>query len=257
MSQISAVFKPGHKALIAYITLGYPTLETSYQAAITLAGNGCDIIELGIPFSDPLADGTTIQTASYAALQNGVTPPVCLDVARQLSSRMDTPLIFMTYINPVMCSGVERFIYESGDAGVAGMIVPDLPPEEGSKLQAAAHGQGLDIIYLLAPNSPDERISLVSRQSSGFIYLVSLTGVTGTSETLSDSLDEFICRVRALTSLPLCVGFGISSAEQARRAAQKADGVIIGSKLIQLIEEDRSLSKLRDFLVGIRGAIDS
>jgi tryptophan synthase alpha chain len=257
MSRISELFSCiDHKALIGYLTVGYPDVETTLKAAEALAESGCDIIELGIPFSDPLADGTTIQAASYAALQNGVTPLVCLEVARQLSSRIKTPLVFMTYINPVMHFGVERFICESRDAGVAGLIVPDLPPDEGSQLKAVADSQGLDTIFLLAPNSTDERVSLVSRNSRGFIYLVSLTGVTGSSGTPSAGLDEFIRRVRSMTSLPLCVGFGVSSVERARRAAHMTDGVIIGSRLIQLVEQDRSLRALRDFLVEIKGAID-
>ena len=256
MSQISAVFKPGHKALIAYITLGYPTLETSYQAAITLAGSGCDIIELGIPFSDPLADGTTIQKASYQALKQGITVPACLDTARRLSQQITTPLVFMGYFNPILSFGIEAFSQAAAKAGVSGLIIPDLPPEEGAELELTTQRLKLDLIYLLAPTSTEERISLVSARSRGFIYLVSLTGVTGARQTLPPELDNFVRRVRAKARQPLCVGFGISSPEQAERVAQVADGVIVGSRLIQLIDEDTTFTSLKSFVQRLRRTLD-
>jgi tryptophan synthase alpha chain len=256
MSQISAVFKPGYKALIAYITLGYPTLETSYEAAITLAGNGCDIIELGIPFSDPLADGTTIQQASYQALKQGITVPACLDTARRLSQQITTPLVFMGYFNPILSFGIESFSQAAAKAGVSGLIIPDLPPEEGTELELTTQRLKLDLIYLLAPTSTEERISLVSARSRGFIYLVSLTGVTGARQTLPPELDNFVRRVRAKATQPLCVGFGISNPEQAERVAQIADGVIVGSRLIQLIDEDTKLTSLKSFVQSLRRALN-
>jgi tryptophan synthase alpha chain len=256
MSQISAAFKPGYKALIAYITLGYPTLETSYEAAITLAGNGCDIIELGIPFSDPLADGTTIQQASYQALKQGITVPACLDTARRLSQQITTPLVFMGYFNPILSFGIESFSQAAAKAGVSGLIIPDLPPEEGTELELTTQRLKLDLIYLLAPTSTEERISLVSARSRGFIYLVSLTGVTGARQTLPPELDNFVRRVRAKATQPLCVGFGISNPEQAERVAQIADGVIVGSRLIQLIDEDTKLTSLKSFVQSLRRALD-
>ncbi len=256
MSQISTVFKPGYKALIAYITLGYPTLETSYQAAITLAGSGCDIIELGIPFSDPLADGTTIQKASYQALRQGITVPACLGTARRLSQQITTPLVFMGYFNPILSFGIESFSQAAAKAGVSGLIIPDLPPEEGAELELTTQRLKLDLIYLLAPTSTEERISLVSARSRGFIYLVSLTGVTGARQTLPPELDNFVRRVRAKATQPLCVGFGISSPEQAERVAQIADGVIVGSRLIQLIDEDTKLTSLKSFVQSLRRALD-
>ena len=256
MSQISAVFKPGHKALIAYITLGYPTLETSYQAAVTLAGSGCDIIELGIPFSDPLADGTTIQKASYQALKQGITVPACLDTARRLSQQITTPLVFMGYFNPILSFGIEAFSQAAAKAGVSGLIIPDLPPEEGTELELTTQRLNLDLIYLIAPTSTEDRISLVSARSRGFIYLVSLTGVTGARQTLPPELDDFVSRVRAKARQPLCVGFGISSPEQAKRVAQVADGVIVGSRLIQLIDEDTTFATLQSFIQCLRRALD-
>jgi tryptophan synthase alpha chain len=256
MSQIASVFKPDYKALIAYLTVGYPDPETTEKAAIALASSGVDIIELGIPFSDPLADGTTIQRASHQALQNGITPQQCLTIARQIHRKIDTPLVFMTYYNPVYHFGLDAFCRHCADAGVSGLIVPDLPPEEGPELEAVAEKNKLDLIYLLAPTSNDERIRLVAAHSQGFIYLVSVTGVTGARDTLPENLGEFIGRVRKRTDKPLCVGFGISTAEQAQQLAEIADGVIVGSRIIQLIEADSSLKELTDFAGQLRRALD-
>ena len=165
MSQIASVFKPGYKALIAYLTVGYPDLETTRRAAIALASSGSDIIELGIPFSDPLADGTTIQRASHHALQNGITPQQCLTMAGQIHREINTPLVFMTYYNPVYHFGLDAFCRHCADAGVSGLIVPDLPPEEGPELEAVAEKNKLDLIYLLAPTSQEGRIRLVAEHS--------------------------------------------------------------------------------------------
>ncbi len=256
MSQIASVFKPDYKALIAYLTVGYPDLEVTRKAAIALANNGADIIELGIPFSDPLADGTTIQRASHRALQNGVTPQLCLEMAGQLHREITTPLVFMTYYNPVYHFGLDAFCRQCADVGVSGLIVPDLPPEEGQELEAVAQKHKLDLIYLLAPTSNNERIKIVAEHSQGFIYLVSVTGVTGARDTLPENLEKFITRVRKQTAKPLCIGFGISTAEQARQLARIADGVILGSRIIQLIESDSSLTELSDFTRQLRNALN-
>ncbi len=255
MSRITSVFRPDYKALIAYLTVGYPNIETTYEVASILANEGCDIIELGIPFSDPLADGVTIQRASYQALQQGITPQVCLEVAYQLRQRIATPLVFMTYYNPVFSFGLEAFCQASVRAGIDGLIIPDLPPEEGAELEAITKKLKLDLIYLLAPTSTEERISMVGKRSQGFIYLVSVTGVTGARETLPLELEGFVKRVRQKAQQPLCVGFGISTPEQARRVARVADGVIVGSHLIQLIEEDATFSLLKAFTSSLRDAL--
>jgi tryptophan synthase alpha chain len=257
MSRISSVFKPGHKALIAYITAGYPDIEATLKIAAVLAESGCDIIELGIPFSDPLADGATIQRASHQALQRGVTPQSCLEIAAGIHRRISIPLVFMTYYNPVLNYGLNNFCRDCGLAGINGLIIPDLPPEEGTELEATTKKYDLDLIYLLAPTSTEERIAAVVKRSRGFIYLVSLTGVTGARQTLPPELESFVGRVREKSKLPLCVGFGISTAEQAKRVAKTADGVIIGSRLIQLIEEDATLASLKTFISGLRKALDS
>jgi tryptophan synthase alpha chain len=256
MSKISNVFKSNHKALIAYITVGYPDIEATLSVTDVLAENGCDIIELGIPFSDPLADGVTIQNASYKALQNGVTLKTCLDVAEKIKIKCDIPLIFMTYFNPIMKYGISRFCNDCTGTGVSGLIIPDLPPEEGNELESFAQGH-IDIIYLLAPNSTDNRVNLVAERSRGFIYLVSLTGVTGARSNLSSNLKDFVDRVRKKAQQPLCVGFGISTPQQAKEVASSADGVIIGSKIIQLMEEDRTLKSVGNFIKTIKVAIDT
>ncbi len=255
MSGITSVFRPGYKALIGYLTVGYPNTETTYEAASILANSGCDIIELGIPFSDPLADGATIQKASYQALQQGTTPQVCLEVASNLRQRISIPLVFMSYYNPILSFGLEAFCQACVKAGMDGLIIPDLPPEEGAELEAITKELKLDLIYLLAPTSTEERISMVAKRSQGFIYLVSLTGVTGARQALPPELESFVTRVRQKARQPLCVGFGISTPEQARRVAKIADGVIIGSRLIQLIEEDITLSSLKSFISSMRKAL--
>ena len=257
MSQIADVFTPGHKALIAYVTAGYPDIADTMRIATALAENGCDIIELGIPFSDPLADGATIQRASYQALQRGVTPESCLKIAAEIREKISQPLVFMTYYNPVYNYGLEAFCRSCVDSGINGLIVPDLPPDEGDELSKIADDHNLDLIYLLPPNSTDERITLVADKSRGFIYLVSLTGVTGTRDNLPVELEEFVKRVRSRTKKPLCVGFGISTPEHARRIAAIADGVIVGSRILQLIEEDTTLNSLGAFISGLRTALDS
>jgi len=257
MSQITSVFKPGHKALIAYITAGYPDIETTPEIAVALAENGCDIIELGIPFSDPLADGATIQKASYRALQKGTTPQVCLELAAEIRRKIATPLAFMTYYNPILNYGLETFCRNCTEAGIHGLIVPDLPPEEGGELETTTRKHDLDLIYLLAPTSTDDRVEAVAERSRGFIYLVSLTGVTGARDTLSPQLEGFVKRVRRKTKQPLCVGFGISTPEHAQQVAAVADGVIVGSRLIQLIEGDNTLASLNSFVFSLRKALDS
>ncbi len=258
MSRIDAIFSPpDYTALIAYVTVGYPDIEATLKVVSVLADSGCDMVELGIPFSDPLADGATIQKASSQALKNRVTPGLCLEVARQLTTRVAIPLIFMTYYNPVYNFGLKEFSRACARSGIDGLIIPDLPPEEGSTLEKITRQHDLDLIYLLAPTSPDNRIRLVAERSRGFIYLVSITGVTGAREKLPQDLAAFVSRVRKLAHQPLCVGFGIATAEQAAQVARIADGVIVGSRLIQLMEADDSrLSSVGNFVKQLRQALD-
>ncbi len=257
MSRIAPVFnRPGHTALISYITIGYPSLEATLEVVPILANSGCDIVELGIPFSDPLADGVTIQMASFRALQNGITPQICLEVAGQLSRKVDIPLVFMTYFNPVFSYGLEEFCSDCAKSGIDGLIIPDLPPDEGSELEAISQRQALDLIYLLPPTGTEGRIRLVVERSRGFIYLVSVTGVTGTRDRLPAELEAFVARVRQTTTQPLCVGFGISTPEQASWVARIADGVIVGSRIIQHMEADESMVAVAGFVRELRCALD-
>ena len=256
MTRISSVFQPGHTALITYVTVGYPSIEATLKVVPLLADNGCDIVELGIPFSDPLADGVTIQKSSFYALKNGVTTKLCLEIASELSQKVKIPLVFMTYFNPVSCYGLEDFCTACYRSGINGLIIPDLPPDEGSQLEAISRRQKLDLIYLLAPTSTEDRIKLVAERSGGFIYLVSVTGVTGTRNGLPSDLDKFVARVRKVANQPLCVGFGISTPEQASQLAKIADGVIVGSRIIQLMEIDDDFTSVANFVKKLRHALD-
>lgn len=257
MSRISSVFnQPGHKALIAFVTVGYPDLEATMKVVPLLAHSGCDIVELGIPFSDPLADGVTIQKAGFCALQNGVTPKLCLKIANELNQTVQTPLVFMTYFNPVFSYGLEEFCHACARSGIDGLIIPDLPPEEGTDLEAIAQRQSLDLVYLLAPTSTEDRIRLVAQRSRGFIYIVSVTGVTGVRNKLPAGLAAFVAKVRKAATQPLCVGFGISTVEQARQVARIADGVIVGSRIIQLMELKDDFLSVSNFVRELRHALD-
>ena len=240
MSRISDVFTRlklrKEKALIAYLTVGFPTLRMLPDLVEACEQAGVDLIEFGVPFSDPLADGPTIQAASERALANGVSPAVVLGQVRRLRrGKVRLPLALMTYYNPVFHYGLSRFCRDSRSAGVDGLIVPDLPPEEAGDLVKAARPAGMNTIFLAAPTSPPERLRRVARLSTGFIYYVSLTGVTGVRRSLPPQIGAQVRVIKKMTSLPVCVGFGISGPAQARAAARVADGVIVGSALTEII----------------------
>lgn len=255
IERIANTFQAQRTAFMPYAVLGYPTPETSLQVVQTLAAAGADLLELGIPFSDPLADGPTIQAATQRALENGVTLAGCITLVAELRARgVRTPALLMGYVNPILAYGVGRFVADSAAVGVDGFIVPDLPPEEAGELEAACQRHGLALVYLLAPTSPPERIALVAEKSQGFIYLVSLTGVTGARDALPAGLADFVGRVRAATHKPLAVGFGIGSGEQASAVAQLANGVIVGSALVGRAGE--SLERVRALAVELRGALN-
>ncbi len=257
MSNISRVFQQHHKALIAYVTAGYPTPQITLEAIPLLAETGCDIVEIGIPFSDPLADGTTIQKASSVALHNGITPVACLEMVRQIRKRTRVPLVFMSYYNPVYRFGIDKFIQTCTSAGVDGLIIPDLPPEEGAVLETTTVQNNMDLIYLAAPTSTEERIKTIASHSRGFIYLVSVTGVTGTRDAMPADLVQFASAVRKLATKPLCIGFGISTPEQVRQIARFADGVIIGSRIVQIMEKPDWKTEIVRFIKSVRQALDS
>ncbi len=255
IERISNAFRPQHAAFMPYSVLGYPNQAASIEVVQTLVAAGADLLELGVPFSDPLADGPTIQAATQRALEQGVTLAGGITMAADLRARgVRTPALFMGYINPILAYGVERFVADSAAAGVDGFIVPDLPPEESGELEAACRLHSLALVYLLAPTSSAERIALVADKSQGFIYLVSLTGVTGARASLAPGLADFVARVRAVTAKPLAVGFGIGSGEQAQSVGQLADGVIVGSALVKRAGE--SAERVRALAVEIRKALD-
>ncbi|MBI2913457.1 MAG: tryptophan synthase subunit alpha [Chloroflexi bacterium] len=227
----------GCTGLIAYLTVGYPDIDATLRLVPALVEGGASLIELGVPFSDPLADGATIQRASFQAIRQGVTPAVCLEVvARLRRGGLNAPLILMGYYNPVLAYGVRLFARDAAAAGADGLIVVDLPPEESGPLREACLDHNLRLIYLLSPTSTDRRIELVAGLASGFVYCVSLTGTTGARQELPPGLEEFIARVRRCTPLPIAVGFGISKPKHFRAVARLAQAAVVGSAIIDEID---------------------
>ncbi len=242
MSRIKNTFrrlkKKGEKALIPYIMAGDPDLTTTKALILEMEKAGCDIMELGAPFSDPLADGPTIQKADLRALKSKTSLSDVLGLVADVRKESAMPLILMTYYNLIFNYGEERFVHDAYSAGLDGLILPDLPPEEAGVLIPAAKEAGLDTIFLVAPTSTEERIRLVSRLSQGFIYYVSLTGVTGSAFGSHSSVEDAVRKIRAVSDKPVSVGFGISTPEQAAQVAgMGADGVIVGSALVKVMEE--------------------
>ncbi len=264
MGRITETFRKlrrnNEKALVTFITAGDPDLQTTAVMIDELAAAGADCIELGIPFSDPMADGATIQLSSERALAAGTSLPDILAMVKMVREHTEVPLILMGYYNPVLSYGAERFTREAVEAGVDGVILVDLPPEEadGEGFSALARKQGLDVIFLLAPTSDEERISTVVKRGRGFIYYVSVTGVTGARKEISTSLAEETRRIRAVTGLPLVVGFGISDPRQAGVVAACGDGVVVGSALVKLFEDARGQElrdRVREFVSGLKEGI--
>lgn len=254
IDRISAAFGKEHPAFMPYSVLGYPNRQAGLDTVKTLVEAGADLLELGVPFSDPLADGPTIQAATQKSLENGTTLRDCLAMTRELRQQgIDTPALLMGYVNPMLAYGLAQFVADAAAAGVDGFIVPDLPPEEAAELDSLCEQHGLALVYLLAPTSTPERIRLVAEKARGFIYLVSLTGVTGARTDLPPGLAEFVQRVRAATDTPLAVGFGIGSGEQAKTVAQVADGVIVGSALVKRAAE--SPEAVRSLAGELRAAL--
>ena len=234
MSNIRKAFENG-KAFIAFITCGDPDLETTAAAVRAAAQNGADLIELGIPFSDPTAEGPVIQGANLRALRGGVTTDKIFDLVRDLRRDVTVPMVFMTYANVVFSYGAERFISACRDIGIDGLILPDLPFEEKEEFQPLCRQYGVDLVSLIAPTS-DDRIAMIAKEAEGFIYIVSSLGVTGTRSEIKTDLASIVKAVRENTDVPCAIGFGISTPEQAKEMAGIADGVIVGSAIIKLLE---------------------
>lgn len=227
----------GQKGLIVYIGAGDPTLEATRQLARAFDGLGVDVLELGVPFSDPLADGLVNQLAAQRGLKSGATPPKVLETVAAIRKDSQLPLILYLYFNLVHRRGMERFIQEAARAGVDGLLVLDLPPEESSDYEALMRQAGLCNIYLIAPTTPEERIELIAKRGAGFIYYVSREGVTGMQTKVAETVGQMTASIRAHTGLPIAVGFGISTPEQARLVAQNAEAVVVGSAIVNQIAE--------------------
>ena len=244
-------------ALIAYITAGDPTPERTPSLVAALERGGADLIELGVPFSDPIADGPVIQRASERALRAGTNVKAVIEIARQIRTSSEIPILLFSYLNPLLRYGFENLVRDAAEAGVDGVLLTDLSVEEASRLVPAARAAGLDTVFLAAPTSTAERLQLVARYSSGFVYLVSRTGVTGVQQSLSDSTVPLCRAMRSQTSLPLAVGFGISTPDHARQVAAIADGVVVGSAVVRIVEEGGSEieSRLEAYAASLAGAL--
>ncbi len=268
MNRINHAFE-NKPIFMPYFPLGYPDLETSIDVIEALAKNGADLIEVGLSFSDPLADGPVIQQATQIALEKGITVKKSLAAVKELRNRGVTiPFILMGYFNPMLAYGLEKFVHDAREAGADGFIIPDLPLEEAEEFQSMLNVgrvggddlspsyRDLPLIQMLAPTSPDERMESIARNAKGFIYLVSVTGVTGARTAISDTLGDLIARVREHTSAPVCVGFGIGTPEQATQVGKLADGVIVGSACVKMIgSSQKPVEAAKQFAAEFQGAL--
>ena len=242
VKKFSDLKKTKSKALVIFITAGDPSLKKTEELALAFEKEGVDLIELGVPFSDPLADGPVIQASSQRSLQRGTNLKKILQTVANIRKKSLIPLVLMSYLNPLWHHGLELFARQAKKAGVDGVIIPDLPPEEGAGIAGVLRRQGLSLVYLLAPTSSAQRQKSVARASSGFVYYVSLTGVTGARRELSKELSKQLRAVKKVSKLPVCVGFGVSTPRQAHSAASAADGVIVGSAVVRALNEQPRLS---------------
>jgi len=286
MNRIENAFK-NKPIFMPYFPLGFPDLDTSIDVIEALAKNGADLIEVGLSFSDPLADGPVIQHATQIALEKGITVKKSLEAVKELRQRgVEIPLILMGYYNPMLAYGLEKFVHDAVEAGVDGFIVPDLPMEEAEEFMSALSGAtsvtrseveaqvadgnrpstslrsaqdgGLPLIQMLAPTTPPERMERIARDAKGFIYLVSVTGITGERKSLAEGLGDLISSVREHASVPVCVGFGISTPEQAREVGKMADGVIVGSSCVRAIGgSEKPIETAKQFARQFRSVLDT
>ena len=259
--KLSVLKKSGRKALVAFITAGYPSIKETKELVRAMEQAGADIIELGVPFSDPIADGPTIQYSSEQALRKGVTLEQILTLVKELRKKTSIPILLMGYLNPFMRHGIERTMQMAAKAGVDGLIIPDMIPEECGSISKAVSNNGLSMIHLVAPNTPPERMAMIDRAARGFVYVVSITGVTGKRATMPSRLKSYLATTGAHMKHMRFMGFGISGPAQVTAYKKYIDGVIIGSALVNIIKEHHAraprLSSVRLFISGIRTALDA
>ena len=245
---IEAANRGGRPALIGFLTGGFPN-RAAFKQNLALVAAACDVVEIGVPFTDPMADGTTIQRASFVALRDGVTLRWIIEELRSIESRHAAPLVLMSYLNPLLAYGLERLPRDAAAAGVAGFIVPDLPHEESAELQAALDQEGLALIQMVTPVTPPERLAMLCAAARGFVYAVTMTGTTGKSAPIPEEVLDYMDRVKRASSVPVCAGFGIRSREQVERFSAHVDGVVIGSALVETIERGGDVAA---FLAALR-----
>lgn len=253
--RIRDAFESG-KAFIGFVTGGDPTMEKSEEYILKMAEAGCDLIEIGIPFSDPIAEGKVIQEANIRSLAAGANTEKMFELAKRVRSKTQVPLVFLTYLNPVFRYGYERFCARCKECGVNGIIIPDMPYEEKGELKSAADLYGVDLISLIAPTSK-ERIRTIAKEATGFLYVVSSLGVTGVRSEITTDLPSMIQAAKEVTAIPAAVGFGVSTPEQAARIAHSADGVIVGSAIVRIIEKygEHAAQPLYDYVKSMKDAI--
>ncbi|ETX30905.1 tryptophan synthase subunit alpha [Roseivivax isoporae] len=262
MTRIDARFaslrQDGRKAFVAYIMAGDPDVETSFELMRGLPGAGVDVIELGLPFTDPMADGPTIQTAGQRALAGGMTLDRTLDMVRRFRAEdNETPIVLMGYYNPIYSRGVDRFLAQATEAGIDGLIVVDLPPEEDDELCLPAQKAGMNFIRLATPTTDDRRLPRVLQNTSGFVYYVSITGITGAAAAEAGDVGPEVSRIKAQTDLPVIVGFGIRTPESAAAIAGVADGCVVGSAIVAALAEGRPVPEVLDFVASLAGGAHS
>ena len=262
MTRIDRKFKElanqGKKAFVAYVMAGDPDFDTSLELVLGLPSAGVDILELGLPFTDPMADGPTIQLAGQRALDGGMTLLKTLDMARRFrQTDQDTPIVLMGYYNPIYSHGVDAFLKDAKEAGVDGLIIVDLPPEEDSELCIPAQKAGLNFIRLATPTTDDKRLPKVLQNTSGFVYYVSITGITGAAEAEAGDVGPEVARIKAHTDLPVAVGFGIKTPEAAQSIASVADGAVVGSAIISELAAGKSVNEVLDFVASLANGAHS
>lgn len=255
MNKISDAFNNG-KAFIGFVTAGDPDINTSKEILLSMSKGGCDLIEVGIPFSDPIAEGPVIQDANIRALKNNVTTDDVFALTKSVSQEVDTPMVFMTYLNVLFKYGYDKFLQKAKNSGICGVIIPDLPYEEKDELQSVAKKYGIEVVSLVAPTSED-RIKMIAADAEGFIYTVSSMGVTGVRSEIKTDLESITKAIKEVTDVPVAIGFGINTPEQAKKYSHIADGVIVGSAIVKLVAEHKTDAPkyIYEYVISMKDAI--